>query len=391
MKLVLIALALILGQASAQASVWSTTRPWDASAEAEFGNWIANLPTDIFTNPGSKWAGISTDCADAAYSLRIIFAYEHGLPIAFEGGFSNTVGKFDSIGGEKARVMAFIRWVNQGTGTASVSHDTYPLAISPATIRPGTLFVHAATNDSRVSITYRSGHVYYLKDVNTENGLITYMSSTVPAEVRNLNLQYGIDFAPQQTTSGYRAWKWPNTSARPGMSNEQYQIGGWYPGSYGDVNLWDSWQEAVQSRLRSRPMDRSEKLSIAEANLKNVLDQRAQAVTRAWNFYQKRYHGSGCMSAGDYENYSTSTRDTKVQEAISNFRSSGGSTFEYRVGRSATLDFEQIYNLFMTKKVLEISEPEHSPEVRWGIQDQGAWVCPQRASQYSGGNTINPY
>ena len=378
---------------NSQASVWSTTSSWSESSEQEFGQWIANLRPDVFSNPKSRYYGIATDCADAAYALRTIFAAEHGLPVNFQGSFSNSSTRFDSEPTELARVKQFIKWINTSTGTASLAKDTYPVAINSSTIRPGVLFVHAATSNPSVSITYRSGHVYYLQDVNTENGLITYISSTVPAAVRTLNLKYGITFAPQDTSSGYRAWKWSDSTQRPGQSDEQYRIGGWKPGAYGDQDLWVKWQEAVQSRLRSRPLAANERSEVATMNLRSVLQQRVSAVKTAWLYYKKHYGGKGCMNATDYENYSTSTRDVKIQEALVDFQqSSGGSSdFEFEVAPGYSQSFTQLYQTFMSHKVLEISEPEHSPLVRWGVQDQGAWVCPQRAKQYKGGEQIDPY
>ena len=179
------------------------------------------------------------------------------------------------------------------------------------------------------------------------------------------------------------------------MSDEQYRLAGWHPGAYGDQGLWERWQEAVQSRLRSRPINGSEKLQMAKQNLDSVLRQRVSAVRSAWAFYQKKYHSQGCMSSNDYENYSTSTRDVKVQEALEDFRAAAGGSgtedYQFQVAPGYNVGFSDLYQTFMTKKVLEISEPEHSPLVRWGVQDQGAWVCPQRATQYVGGSQINPY
>ena len=385
----------LLSMRSAHASAWETTRAWDSESEQAFSDWIAKTPASIFSNPASKYTAIATDCADAAYALRIIFASENGLPVNFQGTYSNTTTQFDGTPAGVARVKKFINWVNRNTGTESIARDTYPVAITPEYIRPGTLFVHAATSNKNVSITYRSGHVYYLQNVDRENGLITYISSTVPAAVRSLSLRYGISFAPQETTSGYRVWKWSDSNSRPGQSDEQYHLAGWHPGAYGDVNLWDRWQEAIQSRLRSRPINGNEKLQISKQNLDSVLRQRVTAVRSAWAFYQKRYGGQGCMNSTDYENYSTSTRDVKVQEALEDFRSAargeGTDGYQFQISADMTVGFNELYQTFMTKRVLEISEPEHSPQVRWGLQDQGAWVCPQRATQYVGGNQINPY
>lgn len=398
----------------AQAGVWQATQKWDSSQEARFGQWIKSIPADVFSNSKSKYYGISTDCADAAYTLRTIFAYENKLPVKFRNDpkLANTTADFDSIGNEWERVRKFIGRVNYNTGTYSLPSDTYPVAIRRNFVIPGTMFVHASSGND-VPITYRSGHVYYIQDVR-DNGQIKYISSTVPQAVRTLGVRIGIEFAPQETGSGYRAWKWPDSNERPGYSEEQFQIGGWRAKAYGDVNLWDRWQEAVQSRLRTRGISAEEQFRAASQNLRSALMERVSAVQRGWNVYNRNYRGQGCMNEGDYDDHSTPTRDVKIQNELQSFeaaakkwvRSDSGAmkesfwdneetrlnrayeNFRIEVIPGYNLNFRDLYPVFMTKKVLEISEPEHSPEVRWGIENQGRWVCPHRAKQYKGGHLV---
>lgn len=414
MKKFAVSALLMMTASLAQASVWDATETWNMAHEARFGQWIKEMRPDVFSNPSSRYYGISTDCADAAYTLRTIFAYENKLPVRFQNSdrLSNKSDAFDNVANEWDRVKAFIRRLNYDTGTYSIPSDTYPVAINRANVRPGTMFVHASSGNN-VPITYRSGHVYYLQDVR-DNGQIKYISSTVPAAVRELGVRIGIQFAPQEKNSGYRAWKWPDSDERPGMSEEQFAMGGWRAKAYGDAELWDSWQEAIQSRLRSRRISPQEEFQGSSENLRSALRERASAVQRGWAVYRSKYQFGTCMNESDYDDHSTPTRDVKIQNELQNFEAAATKwirsdakamrqsffdseetrlkrvydAFQIEVVQGRRVGFSHLYDLFMTTKVLEISEPEHSPEVRWGLQNQGRWVCPQRAKQYRGGHLV---
>jgi hypothetical protein len=188
------------------AAVWDTTRQWDDAADQEFGLWIKNLNMDIFMNPSSPYKGIATDCAHAAYTLRIIFASEHGLPIKFEGApagvdLSNENTQFDKLDTTLEKVRRFIGLMKMHRNTDSLVEDTYPIAINRKTVRSGAMFLNPQNNGKGVPLSYRAGHVYYIQDVY-DNGMVKYMSSTVPEAVRDLEPRYGITFAPFGTDGG---------------------------------------------------------------------------------------------------------------------------------------------------------------------------------------------
>ncbi|MBX3034449.1 MAG: hypothetical protein KF865_11045 [Bdellovibrionaceae bacterium] len=399
--LLLAMFAWLAGAPSAQAAVWIEKNSWSEAMEVRFGQWIAEQPVNLFVS--GRWGGIATDCADAAYAMRIIFAYENALPVSFQGhsgqNLSNRSSQFDGAGEGVPRVRRFINFVSNSTNTRTLAADTYPIRINRQSVRPGTLFVHAAGGGD-VPVTFRPGHVYYLTQVGA-NGIITYLSSTTPALVRPLAVRYGIEFAPFYRNSGYRAWKTPGAS-RPHYSEEQFSLAGWRERAFRDSALATAWTQAVLSRLSHRQASGNERLEAAAQNALSALRNRVALVNRAWRLYQSKYGGKGCMSAGDYDDYSTPTRDVKIQEELGKLRSlvqsmggRGASAIyaryplEIMPGYTVTLD--QLWNTFMTETVLSVSEPEHSPEVRWGLSSQGRWPCPHRAKQYLGGDRINPY
>lgn len=422
---VLLILALsIFYTAHSRASVWVANNQWNMAYEEQFSQWIQTLPLDVFNNVNSKYYGIPTDCANAVYTLRIAFAYEHSLPIQFsKADLNNSNSKFDSLSDQEIvdtktsatrispRLRAFIDYVRNNTGTYSLPFDTYPVQINRQYVRPGLMFVHASSGDN-VPLTYRSGHVYYLQDV-AENGMIKYIGSTVPRAVRPLAARYGIVFAPQEKGSGYRAWKWPNSNERPGYSEEQFTFANWKAAQYGNVTLWNNWQEAIQSRIRVRKITPEENFRAADANLRAALQERVTAVQEGWKYYSSNYASGQCVRGDDYESFSTSTRDVKIQQQLQDyeehakayvqtlrrgfFKSSESrlkkiySQFQIQVLPEVTVNFLQLWDAFMTEKVLAISEPEHAPLVRWGLKAQGRWPCPERAKQYKGGELVTPY
>ncbi len=396
---------------SAHAQVWQVTNRWSPSFEVKFGNFIRNLDLNLLATNTGPWAKIPTDCADAAYTLRIIFAFENKLPVSFrswKGRLSQDMQDLNDIQDPIKRVRKFIARVNSFTNTRTLVTDTYPLAINRESIRPGVMFLHPQ-GDASVPLTYRAGHVYYLQFVG-ENGIIRYVSSTVPADIRPLDPRNGIIFSPMETDGGYRAWVWPDDASRIGYSNEQFEIGDWRAKSYRDSRAWYEWQREIAARVRTREPTPEEQIRAQLENLTVVIENRAKAVRAGWNFYQKNYQPGQCMSEKDYENYSTPTRDVKVQLELQHFEvaaqryvDSMGNAWgrdqrsrlnqffrkvSFEVLPGVKVDINNLNQAFLTETTLIISEPEHSPEVRWGLKEQGRWPCPHRAKAYVGGERI---
>jgi hypothetical protein len=410
----LVALAAVISSfaVTARADVWETKAPWDDTAELAFSTWIRTLPMDIFTKDSSPYKGIPTDCADAVYSLRTIFASEHGLAVKFTGSggqdLSNTNKTFDTIADPALRIRKFINFVRNNTNTQTLVADTYPVAITRKTVRGGTLFVHPESGpNSGVPITYRAGHVYYIQDVY-QNGMVRFFSSTVPVAVRDLQPRIDIVFAPFDVTGGFRDWKRPDSTVMPGFNDrDQFKMAGWYKNGYRDGNLWSNWSKAVRARLQLRDATPKEELSAKVENVAGYIKERTRLVNESWKLYQTKYHGQSCMNAGDYDSYSTPTRDVKIQnelqylhDAAATYLISTGSDgtdysiqellsqYTYQIMPGVTVDLNQMWTTFETETVLSISEPEHSPSVRWGLESIKHWPCPQRAKQYVGGEHL---
>ncbi|MGE3262044.1 MAG: hypothetical protein AB7K68_09715 [Bacteriovoracia bacterium] len=386
----------------ANADVWPTTKSWGEAEDQAFGKWIEKLPLDLFTRKGSPYQGIYTDCADAAYVLRILFAYENGLPVKFSNfdrkDLSNANKTWDSVPEGQPRLRKFINFVRTHTNTQTIVADTYPLEISRNYIKGGALFLHPEGNKN-VPVTYRSGHVYYVTNV-FENGMIRLISSTVPEMVRDLQPRVEIVFAPFTKDGGYRAWKRVGSDVRPGESEMQFSLGRWVANGYRNGSLWQRWHDAVRAKLALRRATGAEEFAGALENVKGYIHERTGLVRNSWNIYQRKYRGEGCMSESDYDSYSTPTRDVKIQSELEILRRAAVrhvgedgvyrlfEQYRFQVTAEHSVDLNQLWQAYETDTVLSISEPEHSPEVRWGITGQDRWPCPHRAKQYVGGENI---
>lgn len=235
---VLVTILLSLGYSgSAHSEVWTSNQKWDANWEKEYARWVNSyVTTTIFTNGRSILSGLSTDCADALYAIRILFSYENGLPFAMSAPdvlkpkmkiFDNSTNMFDSIQDEKKRVREFIKFVMSEAGTRNLQRDTFPVRIS--NINSGTMYL---VEWRFLGMGKYNQHSYIIKGFDRDRELVYYYSD-MPIKVRNLevNVQYprfSFSYAPY----GYRAWKHPEHLLVPeneipeelGYSKEQYDL-----------------------------------------------------------------------------------------------------------------------------------------------------------------------
>jgi|GEM_PF-3668231 hypothetical protein len=324
-RLSLVALLFVLMQTPASfAGVWTTTRSWTPALEDEYSAWVAkNYRFDIFSNPQSPWYGIATDCADAAYAARVIFAAEHGLPVRFTNlknsvaNITNNMSSWDSLNSQ-ARLREFVKYVGINTGTATLGYDTYPAKISVEYIRPGTIFLNPTLSSEEENILgTRGGHAETVVDVE-ENGFIRTLYSTTPRMVRELITTRNPYTWPLTQLGGYRIWKNPEVRSLPanqwpGYSNEQFQIAGWGPRIRPTRKQIFQWHESIRRTLRQRPPTTDERIDVVAESICNLWEGRVLAVNKAWK--EISANGGRCLSAGAMDDHSTTKRDARIREA----------------------------------------------------------------------------
>lgn len=218
-----------------RAEVWHSNQEWNQSWEKEYQLWVEKtLRTDVFTSGEGLLGGLSTDCADMLYAIRIQFAYENSLPFVVNAPdvlkpqmkyFGSDTAMFDSIKDEKKRVRAFINFIMEELGTNDLFKDTFPVQIKQ--IDSGIVYVVEWSFFGK-----RNRHSYIIKGFNADRELL-YYASDAPRKVRKLQIdtkypRFSYDSAP----FGFRRWKHPEhlklsekeIPAITGYSDEQYQL-----------------------------------------------------------------------------------------------------------------------------------------------------------------------
>lgn len=395
--------ALVIGASLSQAAVWQETQSWTPEWEQRYSTWVTNeFNEDIYTH--GPYKGISTDCADAVYYARIIFAYENKLPFVIKdatGGSSritNQMSRFDG-GDSLQRVRKFMNFVGDATSTKSLPDDTYPVAINRTNIRPGTVWSRPRVTKDNIwrrivggNVKEDPGHAEMVKDVS-ETGVVNLIGSTVPKEVRTLNLTSSLVFMPIETSTGFRNWKIPANynqpvTSLPGYSLEQFnEIG---KGNVGRRNLKD-WNADVQERLALRVESKDEYVSRQVANVCNLVNTRVAIIQKSEA--RRIALGGQCMDANDYDAYSTPSRDKRIKLTLKQIVDAAGGNGltgpqkakKLKPAMDACPDIEitpgqkiSLYDFSIGILKNDISSnPNDSFAARWGLESAGHNSCPK--------------
>ena len=295
----------------AKASVWPIQGHWNEGIETKYQDWVRkNVAMDIFTNPQSPYYGISTDCADMIYALRVIFSYENSLPFlvidSSQTTSSKTVylsqdtSKFDSYAKGLKRVVAFINYISGVNGTQSLAkYDTYPVALK--SLRSGDVYIAEWTGQEG----YDLYHSYVIREVSPFGYFELFYSST-PSKVRKLIELSGM---PAMLFTGeawgFRRFKWPQhykTANKPAaLSRDQYS----FLKTEGEL-FFESLQKLLQ--IEPEPVD-----SIFKRRISNICSQllaRVENVENAINYVNTL--GGQCIAKKEFNLYSTVLRDKSV-------------------------------------------------------------------------------
>lgn len=237
LRLPFLTFLIFLLTSSVNAEVWHANQSWNADWEQEYQRWVnRNLTTNIFKGGNTLLSGLSTDCADALYAIRILFAYENSLPFVMNAPdvlssrmktFGNDTSMFDSIKNERERVRAFINYIADEAGTLNLQRDTMPVKINQ--INSGILYL---VEWQLFGMGKFNQHSYIIKGFDSDRELVYYYSDA-PRKVRTLevNVKYPrFEFA--YPPYGYRRWKHPEhltipeslIPAETGYGREQYEL-----------------------------------------------------------------------------------------------------------------------------------------------------------------------
>lgn len=306
--------------------IWPVTQAWDWAWEQKFAAWVADeTDASFFRN-----YGISTDCADAAYAFRWIFARMNGLPAANHLSVSEDLFTSETLlpqwaalptavnWHEDARFRAALEYLLRNTYTHSLMEDLYPVKISREATLPGTIFIHLYNSET--------GHTEWLHSIKSSNhpSPLRVLASNVPREVREL-AEYGmLDWGapPTENLSGLLRFRWAVKSngawsvaaahEMPFYSLEQYDPK--------FVQGFDSFVAAVTKKII--PDWKPDSAAVMREKvklLKERLTARVKIVEDGFDFCLNQ---RGCPEgSASWETWSTPSRDAAVGRLVGEIES----------------------------------------------------------------------
>ncbi len=308
------------------ASVWDDNQLWSVQYEEDFSIWMNSNSVNetMFTDSKSPYFGISTDCADTAYALRAIFAFEHNLPFAISNPsgargsnktLNNRQNTWNNLPTNKQRLVAMINEIGDSVGTENLAYfDTFPIAIN--NIAPGSVFMY--------KIKARFGnfirHTYNIKNINPV-GTFDVIYSTQANKAKGLPLLRRKDREFENMPSepwGFKKFRWPEQLGLSladipdelGPSLEQYTLAK----QLGEVGFF----KYVTKTLSKTSEPANQKMS----RLFNSICVEAQARIEYVN--QGLGHlletKNACMNYEEFDAYSTPARDQMLKELFEKFQ-----------------------------------------------------------------------
>lgn len=299
------------------AAVWDSPNYWDQSWEAKYVEWMkTEVSRDIFKNPASKWNGTKTDCADAAYAMRIIFSYENGLPFQMKNPsgsrpeegeqakfLNNDVDAFDKYEAGVKRVIRFIEYIGDSVGTEHLAyHDTYSTTVQ--NINAGHIYIYQYGGGTR--------HTYIVKDRLIDGNLVLYWS-TVPKAPRKLARKRGMPGGFTGRPWGFKRFKQPHFyddafiyGEETFSSKEQYEI----LKKVGKKKV----NKTFKNMLRLEEENLADGLKRYVENACDALKDRLEVINITQDYLTKK--GGRCLSKQEYYDYSTPGRDSKIVETL---------------------------------------------------------------------------
>lgn len=361
MKSILVLLFSLFLLPHAQASVWTEVNQWSPEWEARYADWVRNeWNINFFSTPllpnGQKniYYNLHVDCADTVYSMRIIFSYENKLPFVIQdptgpGTLSNKMSRWDSQH-ESDRIRNFLKFMYDMVSTHSLPNDTYPVALTRATVHAGGLIMTVKKNHHSWSIQdilpIGVPHLIFNSVLGSSSTTVLQERTSWP----NPDWVFEGDQTPQGN-AGFRYWKPVNmvrtpTWQIPGYSEEQYKQ---------PLKSWNRW---AQTRLALQQESDTQTMNRLTKTVCDEVQSRIPAVRDAVNFVNSK--GGACISDyTTYDNYSTPSRDHRSFDDLISLRkayreilqSNGGN----QLSASLKAQLNKIFPLVNQKAAVEAS------------------------------------
>jgi len=380
-----------LGQTSNESpdQLWEVgDRRWTIEEEHRFGKWVQETLTEDFFIRHT----IPTDCADAVYAIRWIYARIHHLPAAATTKDGRLIGHWSTDWSflpthaewdKDERFRAALLYLFPITWTGTLPLDTYPVRISPDSVTPGTLFLVSESHTGIIAHVSRDG--------SQAHPLQTW-ESALPVKVQKLSLKTFYSGRPEfKARSGLVKFRWPvsengewkyiDATKYPFYSEEQYASA--FCKGYAD------YVEAVARRIDPTDYLPIEKMVKVMGTLTRLLKERVSIVQEGY----EQCRDGGCPEASEmWEIFNTSGRDEMIislADHLSQVIQSNTLDQEMTKGMMETLPVQISENRSVTlyhvyQNCLWLSpHPEDEIEARWGLRKCEMIHVQTRATQDS--------
>ena len=348
-------------------------RRWTVEEERRFEKWVEETVTEDFFIRYK----IPTDCADAVYAIRWIYARIAHLPAAAITRDGKRIGHWSTDWKHlpthpewhrDERFRAALHYVLLKTWTGTVPFDTYPVRISADSVTPGTLFLVTASHTGII------GHVFF--DGSQAHPLQAW-ESALPVKVQKLSLRYFFSGRPDsKARSGLVKFRWPVSEngewtylpvkEHPFYSEEQY-TSGFYDGNADFV-------EAVARRIDPTNYAPMEKMAKVMGTSTRYLKDRIPIVLAGY----EQCRNGGCPEASElWEIHNTLGRDEMIaslMDHLSEIIELNHLDQEIAKGMMEAIPIDISENRSVTlyhvyQNHLWFSpHPEDSIEARWGLK-----------------------
>ncbi|NWF94157.1 MAG: hypothetical protein HXY46_14745 [Syntrophaceae bacterium] len=354
--------------------VWEVgDRRWTVEEERRFEKWVEETITEDFF---IRYR-IPTDCADAVYAIRWIYARIAHLPAAATTRDGRLIGHWSTDWKhlpthpewhKDERFRAALLHLLPKTWTGTLPLDTYPVRISPDSVTPGTLFLVTESHTGIIARVFLDG--------SQAHPLLTW-ESALPVKIQKLNLKYFFSGKPDfRSGSGLVKFRWPvyengewkylPVREHPFYSDEQYRSD--FCDGYAD------FVEAVARRIDPTNYAPMEKMVKVMGTLTRFLRERVPIVLTG---YQQCRHG-GCPEASElWEIHSTAGRDEMIL-SLADYLSQiiESNHFDHEIAKkmmeAIRIDISEnrsitLYEAHHNHRWFS-PHPEDSVEARWGLK-----------------------
>ena len=346
---------------------------WTVEEEYRFGKWVdENITEDFFIHYRTP-----TDCADAVYAIRWIYARIAHLPAAATAKDGKLIGHWSTKWKHlpthpewqhDQRFRAALLYILSETWTGTLPLDTYPVRISPDSVTPGTVL---RMTESHCGII---GHVCL---GGSQGHPVQTWESMLPVKVRKMFLRSFFSSKPESKThTGLVKFRWPilendiwkylSVKEHPFYSEEQY-ASGFYEG-------YKDFVEAVAKRIDPINYEPMGKLVNVMGTITRLLRDRVPIVLAGY----RQCRNGGCREGSElWEIHNTLGRDGMIyllMDHLSQIIESNHLDHEMMEGmmKAISIDISKdrsvtLYDVFQNCSWLS-PHPKDSIDARWGLK-----------------------